>query len=172
MCGGRQQGTHEFECTSSIRLQWIFVERLSSSVNVTDFFLHCSAGKDIFHYDIKILPSNECTLNKYTFTSLPDAVVFYTENRLGTVFLKEPVSSQLAMSIHVYSFTVGLFTPWLSSPAVWWAAAFKCLWVTQFLVQRPKLIWLNTHKHLKTTTHYAAGLDNCSANHCIDVHVP
>ena len=67
------------------------------SVNIIDVSQHCSAGKDIFHYEIKILPSNECTLNKYTFTSLPDAVVFYTENRLGTVFLKEPVSSQLAI---------------------------------------------------------------------------
>ena len=59
------------------------------------FSLHvcvCSSGKDIWHYDIQILPSNECVFNRYTFTSLPDAVMFYTENRLGSVFLKEPVS--------------------------------------------------------------------------------
>ena len=55
----------------------------------------CSSGKDIWHYDIQILPSNECIFNKYTFMSLPDAVMFYTENRLGSVFLKEPVSENV-----------------------------------------------------------------------------
>ena len=55
----------------------------------------CSSGKDIWHYDIQILPSNACIFNGYTFTSLPDAVVFYSENRLGSVFLKEPVSKTI-----------------------------------------------------------------------------
>lgn len=63
----------------------------------------CSSGKDIWHYDIQILPSNECIFNKYTFMSLPDAVMFYMENRLGSVFLKEPVSENVC-TLHIVSY--------------------------------------------------------------------
>ena len=63
---------------------------------IKNYLLCCvfSSGKDIWHYDIQVFPGNECIFNRYTFTSLPDAVMFYTENRLGSVYLKEPVSSQ------------------------------------------------------------------------------
>lgn len=51
-----------------------------------------SGGKEMWHYDVKVWPTNECVFNNYTFTSLPDAIKFYTDNRLGSVFLIEPVS--------------------------------------------------------------------------------
>jgi len=49
-------------------------------------------GEDIEHYPVKVDIDDECVLNSYTFTSLPDAVDFYSENRLGKVFLNLPVS--------------------------------------------------------------------------------
>ena len=59
------------------------------------FLIHipfCSSGTEIWHYDIKVLPNNECVFNNYSFTDLPAAINFYTENRLGSFFLREHVS--------------------------------------------------------------------------------
>ena len=59
------------------------------------FLIHfhfCSSGTEIWHYDIKVLPNNECVFNNYSFTNLPAAINFYTENRLGSFFLREHVS--------------------------------------------------------------------------------
>lgn len=61
-------------------------------------FLHFhSGGEEISHYNIKVWPTDECVFNNYTFTNLPDAITFYTENRLGSVFLLEPVSQNITM---------------------------------------------------------------------------
>ena len=53
---------------------------------------YTSAQSAIWHYNVHVKPNNECLLNGYTFASLPEAISFYTENRLGSVFLKMPVS--------------------------------------------------------------------------------
>ena len=48
---------------------------------------------ETWHYEITMLPSDdECVLNNYVFSSIPDAIDFYLENRIGGIFLEEPVS--------------------------------------------------------------------------------
>ena len=56
----------------------------------------------MWHYDIKVWPTDECVFNNYTFTNLPDAIKFYTENRLGSVFLIEPVSQLVTVLWNVW----------------------------------------------------------------------
>ena len=63
--------------------------------------LSISCGSEIWHYDIKVSPNNECVFNSYSFVNLPAAISFYTENRLGSVFLKEPVSLQFLKIINL-----------------------------------------------------------------------
>ena len=64
--------------------------------------LFISCGSEIWHYDVKVLPNNECIFNSYSFVNLPAAISFYTENRLGSVFLKEPVSLLSVSQNHHY----------------------------------------------------------------------
>ncbi len=50
-----------------------------------------SSGHEIWHYDIIFLTKEECIFNKYSFPSISEVIDFYTENRLGKVFLEPPV---------------------------------------------------------------------------------
>jgi len=56
--------------------------------------LYSSNHQEIWHFDISILPSDECVLNNYVFTNILEAISFYAENRIAGVFLEEPVSIQ------------------------------------------------------------------------------
>ena len=50
-----------------------------------------SSESEILHYNVMVYKTEECELNGYTFTSLPEALTFYTENRLNKQFLSMPV---------------------------------------------------------------------------------
>ena len=52
-----------------------------------------SSGSEVWHFNIEVYPTNECEFNGYLFTSLPEAITFYTENRLRSVYLVPPVSA-------------------------------------------------------------------------------
>ena len=51
----------------------------------------CSSGSEILHYNIKCRSEKECVINQYTFPGISEIVDFYSENRLGKVFLEMPV---------------------------------------------------------------------------------
>ena len=53
----------------------------------------CSTGRAILHYDVNVCSTDDCELNGYTFTSLPEAIDFYTENRLQDHYLCLPVGT-------------------------------------------------------------------------------
>ena len=61
----------------------------------------CSSGSEIFHYDVNVFPTDECEFNGYTFTSLPEAIDFYTENRLQKHYLCLPVGTLIAIESNV-----------------------------------------------------------------------
>ena len=65
------------------------IENITTICNSYHLF---SSGHEICHYDIKYLSEYECVFNKYTFPGILEVVEFYTENRLGGVFLEKPVS--------------------------------------------------------------------------------
>jgi len=56
--------------------------------------MYTSSNKanETWHYDITVQPSKECVLNNYIFPNVTDAIDFYMENRIGGIFLEEPVS--------------------------------------------------------------------------------
>lgn len=56
------------------------------------YFSPSSSGHEIWHYDIKYLSETACIFNKYTFPGILEIVEFYTENRLGGIYLEKPVS--------------------------------------------------------------------------------
>ena len=80
-----------------------FSHVLVSSLTITLPFLHfflvisisplssSSTGREILHYDVTVFPTEECELNGYSFTSLPEAIAFYTDNRLQGHYLSLPV---------------------------------------------------------------------------------
>lgn len=51
-----------------------------------------------------MLSSDKYVINKYMFPSIPEAVNFYTENRLEGVYLEEPVIKSCAIDpITIYT---------------------------------------------------------------------
>jgi hypothetical protein len=59
-----------------------------------------STGKEILHYDVTVFPTEECELNGYSFTSLPEAIAFYTDNRLNDHYLTPPERPVVAEIVH------------------------------------------------------------------------